>query len=183
MGDSLDYWSTVDTIKLQQRLGVYCLHDDVEAPALATEKSACFDLKAYLKKSKIIIGYNQYNHKKEIILRDNSLEMIPKWRYLIPTGMIFDIPNGYYIKVHPRSGNALKKGLITANNTGIIDEDYVEECNCIMINMADDPIIVEHGDRVAQAELRRTESYVIETMTKKPGQKTDRDGGFGSTGT
>ena len=52
MGDSVDYWSTVDTIKLQQRLGVYCLHDDVEVPALATEKSACFDLKAYLKKSK-----------------------------------------------------------------------------------------------------------------------------------
>ena len=183
MGDSLDYWSTVDSIKIQQKLGVYCLHEDVETPKLATEKSACFDLKAYLKKSKIIIGYNQYNHKKEIILRDNSLEMIPKWRYLIPTGMIFDIPNGYYIKVHPRSGNALKKGLITANNTGIIDEDYVEECNCIMINLSDDPYTVEDGDRVAQAELRRTEQYSIEKIQERPQQKTDRDGGFGSTGT
>ena len=183
MGDSVDYWSTVDTIKLQQRLGVYCLHDDVEAPALATEKSACFDLKAYLKKDKTIIGYNQYNHKKEITLQDNSLEMIPKWRYLIPTGMIFDIPNGYYVKVHPRSGNALKKGLITANNTGIIDEDYVEECNCIMINLSDDPYIVEDGDRIAQAELRKSESYIIHHIMERPQQKTNRDGGFGSTGT
>ena len=183
MGDSVDYWSTVDTIKLQQRLGVYCLHDDVEAPALATEKSACFDLKAYLKKDKTIIGYNQYNHKKEITLEDNSLEMIPKWRYLIPTGMIFDIPNGYYIKVHPRSGNALKKGLITANNVGVIDEDYVEECNCIMINISDDPIQIGHEDRIAQAELRKTENFIIGRINNRPKQKTDRDGGFGSTGT
>jgi len=109
--------------------------------------------------------------------------MIPKWRYLISTGLIFDIPPGYYIKVHPRSGNALKKGLVTANNTGIIDEDYVEECNCIMINLSDDPYIVEHGDRIAQAELRQAESYVIGRINNRPLQKTERDGGFGSTGT
>ena len=46
MGDSVDYWSTVDSIKIQQKLGVFRLHNDVEIPALATEKSACFDLNA-----------------------------------------------------------------------------------------------------------------------------------------
>lgn len=183
MGDSVDYWSTVDSIKIQQKLGVFRLHNDVEVPSLATEKSACFDLKAYLKTGETIIGYNRYNHKKEIALEKDSLEMLPKWRYLIPTGMIFDIPSGYYVKVHPRSGNALKKGLITANNVGIIDEDYVEECNCIMINISHDTILVEHGDRIAQAEMRRTEHYSIEKIQERPQQKTDRDGGFGSTGT
>jgi len=182
MGDSIDYWSTVDTIKIQQSLGIFCLHDDIEIPSLATEKSACFDLKAYLKTGETIIGYNRYNHKKEISLEKDSLEMLPKWRYLIPTGMIFDIPSGYYVKVHPRSGNALKKGLITANNVGIIDEDYVEECNCIMINISHDTILVEHGDRIAQAEMRRTEHYAIGRINKRPEQKTERDGGFGSTG-
>tara|TARA_B100000085_G_C18450339_1_gene474595 strand:- start:677 stop:970 length:294 start_codon:yes stop_codon:yes gene_type:complete len=97
--------------------------------------------------------------------------------------MILDIPSGYYVKVHPRSGNALKKGLITANNVGIIDEDYVEECNCIMINISHDTILVEHGDRIAQAEMRRTEHYAIGRINKRPEQKTERDGGFGSTGT
>ena len=183
MGDSVDYWSTVDSIKIQQKLGVFRLHNDVEVPSLATEKSACFDLKAYLKKDTKLLAFNQYNHKKEVTLKGDYLEMIPKWRYLIPTGMIFDIPVGYYVKVHPRSGNALKKGLITANNTGIIDEDYVEECNCIMINLSDDPYTVEDGDRIAQAELRRTEYYSIEKIQERPQQKTDRDGGFGSTGT
>ena len=56
MGDSVDYWSTVDSVKIRQKLGIYCLHDDVEIPSLATEKSACFDLKAYLKEGETIIG-------------------------------------------------------------------------------------------------------------------------------
>ena len=168
MGDSVDYWSTVDSIKIQQKLGVYCLHED---------------LNAYLRKGETIIAYNQYGHKKEMILDQDCIDMIPQWRYLIPTGIIFDIPPGYYIKVHPRSGNALKNGLITANNVGIIDEDYVEECNCIMINIGHDALEVCHGDRIAQAELRRTEYYSIEKIQERPQQKTDRDGGFGSTGT
>ena len=172
----------MDTIKIQQKLGVFCLHDDIKIPSLATEKSACFDLKSYLKEGNTVIGYNQYNHKKEIILDTGRLVMHPSWRYLIPTGLIFDIPAGYYIKVHPRSGNALKKGLITANNTGIIDEDYVEECNCIMRNVSETSIQIDHGDRIVQAELRRTENFEIDIINIRPKQKTDRDGGFGSTG-
>ena len=39
MGDSVDYWSTVDSIKIQQKLGVFRLHNDVEVPSLSTEKS------------------------------------------------------------------------------------------------------------------------------------------------
>ena len=182
MGDSVDYWSTVDSIKIQQKLGVFRLHNDVEVPSLATEKSACFDINAYLRRGETVIAYNQYGHKKEMILDQDCIDMIPQWRYLIPTGIIFDIPPGYYIKVHPRSGNALKNGLITANNVGIIDEDYVEECNCIMINIGHDALEVCHGDRIAQAELRRTEHYSIEKIQERPKQKTDRDGGFGSTG-
>ena len=171
-----------DSVELQQKLGIFCLYDDVEIPSLATRKSACFDLKAYLKSHTKEIAYNQYNHKKETLIKNNCLLMLPGWRYLIPTGIIFDIPVGCYIKVHPRSGNALKKGLITANNAGIIDEDYVEECNCIMINVSNTSIQINHGDRIVQAELRKTESFEIDITNTRPKQKTDRDGGFGSTG-
>jgi dUTPase len=76
----------------------------------------------------------------------------------------------------------LKKGLITANNAGIIDEDYVEECNCIMRNVSETSIQIDHGDRIVQAELRRTENFEIDILPVRPKQKTDRDGGFGSTG-
>ena len=171
-----------DSIELQQKLKIYCLYDDVEIPSLATKKSACFDLKAYLKSHTKVLAYNQFNHKKEILIKNNCLLMLPGWRYLIPSGIIFDIPVGCYIKVHPRSGNALKKGLITANNVGIIDEDNVEECNCIMINVSNTSIQINHGDRIVQAELRKTESFEIDITNTRPKQKTDRDGGFGSTG-
>ena len=52
-----------------------------------------------------------------------------------------------------------------------------------MINISHDTILVEHGDRIAQAEMRRTEHYAIGRINKRPEQKTERDGGFGSTGT
>jgi dUTP pyrophosphatase len=170
-------------VALQQKLGIFCLHDDVELPTLATKKSACFDLKAYFNSFTKILAYDPYNTKKEIFIKNNCLLMSPGWRYLIPTGIIFDIPKDHYIKIHPRSGNALKKGLITANNVGIIDEDFVEECNCIMINVSYDPIQITHGDRIAQAELRKLENFKIDFLNNRPNQKTDREGGFGSTGT
>jgi|ETN02SMinimDraft_4_1059925.scaffolds.fasta_scaffold00827_3 dUTP pyrophosphatase len=183
MGDSVDYWSQVDTIKLQQKLGVYCLHDDMEIPVFATDASACFDIRAYLRTGNKITSYNTRNNKIETILTLDQYVLLPHWRALITTGLIFDIPKGHHIKVHPRSGNALKKGLVTANNTGVIDEDYVLECMCIMINDSEENIVIEHGDRITQAELCKTLDYVIGFQINKPGQKTDRDGGFGSTGT
>ena len=171
-----------NSIELTQKLGIFCLYDDVEIPSLATRKSACFDLRAYLKSHTKVLAYNQYNHKKEILIKNNCLLMLSGWRYLIPTGIIFDIPIGCYIKVHPRSGNALKKGLITANNVGIVDEDYVEESNLIMRNVSQTSIQIDHGDRIAQAELRKVEDFQIKLLNKRPKQKTNRDGGFGSTG-
>ena len=61
-----------DSVELQQKLGIFCLYDDVEIPSLATRKSACFDLKAYLKSHTKVIAYNQYNHKKEILIKKES---------------------------------------------------------------------------------------------------------------
>ena len=73
----------MDSIKIQQKLGVFRLHNDVEIPALATEKSACFDLNAYLRRGETIIAYNQYGHKKEMILDTDCIDMIPQISYEI----------------------------------------------------------------------------------------------------
>ena len=64
-----------DSIELQQKLKIYCLYDDVEIPSLATKKSACFDLKAYLKSHTKVLAYNQFNHKKEILIKNHGLLM------------------------------------------------------------------------------------------------------------
>ena len=91
------------SFELQENLGIFCLYDDVEVPSLATEKSACFDLKAHLKSHTKVLAYNPYNHKKEILIQNNSLSMLPHWRYLIPTGIIFDIPRARAASICPLS--------------------------------------------------------------------------------
>lgn len=165
-----------------QDLGVFKLHDDVKTPEYATKSSACFDLCAYLPNGTVIDFFEPNNKKNKVEIEDSRLVMLPNYRYMIPTGLIFNIPHGYHIKVHPRSGQAIKQGLITVNNTGIIDEDYVEECKCLMINTSGINISISNNERIAQAEVCKVEPIWINSIDTRPIQKTNRDGGFGSTG-
>jgi dUTP pyrophosphatase len=50
-----------------------------------------------------------------------SITLKPLERVLIPTGLFFDIPEGYEIQVRPRSGLALKRGLTVLNTPGTVD--------------------------------------------------------------
>jgi dUTP pyrophosphatase len=90
--------------------------------------------------------------------------------------------NSRSIRLHPRSGVALKYGLILANCEGVIDEDYVNETQLIVLNTSDEIMKVYHGDRIAQGELVRYEQFDIEEIWQQPTQKSNRVGGFGSTG-
>ena len=51
-----------------------------------------------------------------------------------------------------------------------------------MRNVSETSIQIDHGDRIVQAELRKVEDFQIKLLNKRPKQKTNRDGGFGSTG-
>jgi len=86
------------------------------------------------------------------------------------------------VRVYARSGLSTKTGLCLANSVGVIDSDYVEEVFVPIINNSDQMVPLYHGDRIAQAELvldtRVEPVYILE----RPRRKTDRDGGFGSTG-
>ena len=101
---------------------------------------------------------------------------------MVPTGLILDIPIGYSVRLHPRSGLSLKQGLVLANAQGIIDSDYVEELFVLMYNMSDNVMTINNGDRICQGELIKTDKYTIEETLIQPKIKTDRKGGMGSTG-
>jgi dUTP pyrophosphatase len=81
-----------------------------------------------------------------------------------------------------RSSVALKKGLVMANGTGIIDSDYVEESYMMLQNVTDSLVTIENGDRLVQCMLVPVEQHELVETTDRPEQKTDRNGGFGSTG-
>ena len=101
---------------------------------------------------------------------------------LIPTGLTLDIPKGYSVRLHVRSSVALKKGLLLANSTGIIDSDYVDPLYFMLVNAGNTARQIFSDERYVQAELIKTLNHSLEEISEAPEQKTDREGGFGSTG-
>jgi dUTP pyrophosphatase len=165
------------------RLNIYKTHPDVFLPRFGTKQAACFDL-AYQPFGKTeYSGYNAFNAPfTRTIHPSGTIVIMPGDRVLVPTGLIFDIPEGYSIRIHARSGLSLKQGLILANSEAVIDSDYIQETMVMLTNHSENPITINMNDRVAQAELVKSEEYVLWETFDAPVQKTDRVGGLGSTG-
>ena len=171
------------------KLNYYKLHDEVQDPHFATDGSACFDIYAYLDNPVIVYGMDNRKEKRnpETIqwsdIEEIQLSIGPAERVLIPTGLIFDIPEGYSVRIHPRSSISLKRGLTLTNGEGIIDSDYYHETFIMFTNTSADEVRITHGERIAQGELIKTLDYSLEESIIIPEKKTNRIGGFGSTGT
>lgn len=191
-------WSENDTIEWTEVEGGYALsvkedslqvfkvHQDATTPSFATSGAAGFDISACLAEGTIVSGFNKKNEGVSIKVHEASefVQIEPGTRLLIPTGLIFDIPEGHVLKVFPRSGLSLKKGLTLSNNVGIIDHDYVHECYVILENTSEVPVTIEHGERIAQGTLEKLSKYKLETTDERPTERnSSRTGGFGSTGT
>jgi dUTP pyrophosphatase len=100
-------------------------------------------------------------------------------RTLIPTGFAIAVPQGYEAQVRPRSGLALRSGLTILNAPGTIDADYRDEVKILMINLSDQPMTIQRGDRVAQlivAPVMRVQWQEVDQL-----EATARAGGFGHT--
>lgn len=113
---------------------------------------------------------------------NNQIVVQPGDRVMVPTGLIFDIPEGYSVRLHARSGASLKQGLVLANAEGVIDSDYVNEVMVLVYNISQNQIVINAGDRIAQGELVKDIEYSISESAARPGVKTNRTGGMGSTG-
>lgn len=135
------------------------LDEGAHLPSYATEGSAGMDLRII-----------------------ESVTLLPGERKLARTGLRVAIPMGYEGQVRPRSGLALKKGISMANTPGTIDSDYRGEVGIILINLGQEVVQLNEGERVAQlviCPVVRASWQVTESL-----DATERGGGgFGSTGT
>ena len=105
----------------------------------------------------------------------------PMERRLIPTGLHIALPEGYEAQVRPRSGMALKHGIGVLNSPGTIDADYRGEIGIILVNLSNEPFVVNDGDRIAQMVIARHER--VEWVAVESLDETQRGaGGFGHTG-
>jgi dUTP pyrophosphatase len=136
-------------------------NEDLGLPSYATEGSAGMDLKAAL---------------------THPLALNPGQRSAVPTGLKMAIPPGYEGCVRPRSGLALKQGLTLANSPGTIDSDYRGEVKVLVINLGQEAVLIQRGDRIAQLLISPVARAQIEKVAKV--DDTARgEGGFGHTGT
>lgn len=146
-------------------VGFLRMYHDVVLPSFATIGSACFDVRCYLKKENISIP------SRSIVA--------------VPTGLKLNIPSGYSVRLHPRSGLSLK-GLSLANCEGVIDSDYQDELKVLLINHSPNVIHVFDGDRICQGELIENLKYTIRDIDFhefNDREESNRIGGLGSTGT
>lgn len=129
-------------------------------PQYATEQSAGLDLRANL---------------------SSPVELSPMERKLIPTGLYMALPKGYEAQVRPRSGLAIKHGITVLNSPGTIDADYRGEICVILINLSEEPFIINDGERIAQMVIARHEQAEWEQVDVL--DETERGaGGFGHSG-
>lgn len=109
----------------------------------------------------------------------DSFTLGPGERELIPTGLIIEIPPGWYGRVAPRSGLAVKYGVDML--AGVIDSDYRAEVKVMMINLGNAPVSFNQGDRIAQLIIERAASCDY-AWTDDLTETERGEGGFGSTG-
>jgi dUTP pyrophosphatase len=135
--------------------------EDLPLPSRATSGSSGFDLHA-------AVG--------------TELRIEPGGRALVPTGLRIALPPGCEAQVRPRSGLALRHGIVLPNAPGTIDADYRGEIQVILLNAGQEPFTVRRGDRIAQlviAPVLRAEWSLVADL-----DDTARGaGGFGHSGT
>jgi len=112
---------------------------------------------------------------------DVPFRIAPGERALVPTGLVFEIPQGYEGQVRPRSGLALRHGITCLNTPGTIDSDYRGEVQILLVNHGDETFTVERGMRVAQMIVAPVVQAKIEERDLAA-ETTRGSGGFGSTG-
>ena len=161
-------------------------------PTRGTSYSACLDLR-FCPSNDEVKGYDVYNEEivRHVDPDDRSITILPADRLLLPTGLIFKIDadgdsdvelNQYSIRIHARSGLALKRGLVLANAEGIVDLDYQKEIFVLMTNISNYPQMIDFQERIAQVEVVRNEILPLSELANPPTQYSERSGGFGSTG-
>ncbi|MCQ2296351.1 MAG: dUTP diphosphatase [Bacteroidales bacterium] len=130
-------------------------------PKYETAQSAGLDLRAFLPEGPITLQ--------------------PLQRGMVKTGLFMELPAGFEAQIRPRSGLALKKGVTVLNSPGTIDADYRGELCVLLINLSQEPFVINDGERIAQMVIARHEQAELVEVAEL--SDTERgQGGFGHTG-
>jgi len=112
---------------------------------------------------------------------DKPVKLKPLERYLVPTGLFIELPQGFEAQIRPRSGLSIKNGISVLNTPGTIDSDYRGEICVILINLSNEVFTINDGERICQMIINKHEMVrwkLVESLNRTRRGK----GGFGHTG-
>lgn len=112
---------------------------------------------------------------------DAPVEIAVGSRAAIGTGLAMALPAGWEGQVRPRSGLAREHGVTVLNSPGTIDADYRGELVVLLVNLGQQVVRIESGQRIAQLVIAPVAQAVLETVATLPSSQRGA-GGFGSTG-
>ena len=167
---------------------IYKADASIPTPKYQTHGAACFDLHAYMPVGEKIKVFTKDAEPRLLEPSWDSqrnlpyMTLFPGERALLRTGLIFDIPSDYSIRMYARSSMAWKYGLVVAQGEGVIDEDFTDETHIIIANISVSSAKIYGTERIAQAELVRYEQCEFQELSDLPPRKGNRVGGLGSTG-
>jgi len=112
---------------------------------------------------------------------DKPVKLKPLERYLVPTGLFIELPQGFEAQIRPRSGLSIKNGISVLNTPGTIDSDYRGEICVILINLSNEVFTINDGERICQMIINKHETVrwkLVESLNRTSRGK----GAFGHTG-
>ena len=112
---------------------------------------------------------------------DVPVTLHPMERRLIGTGLYMALPPGFEAQVRPRSGVGLKHGITVLNTPGTIDADYRGEIKVLLVNLSNEPFVINEGERIAQMVVAKHEQADF-TLVSELDETERGDGGYGHTG-
>ena len=111
---------------------------------------------------------------------DEPVTLAAGERKMIPTGLAVALPVGYEAQIRARSGMSIKHGITMVNGIGTIDADYRGEIGVLVINLGQEPFVIEPDMRIAQMVIAKYETATWQEADVL--DETERgQGGFGST--
>ena len=114
------------------------------------------------------------------LFANETFKILSNSRGIISTGIKMSIPKGFYGQISPRSGLALKNGVVAFNGT--IDSGYLGIVYVLLFNFSSEDFLVEKGNRIAQKIFKRCQnvSFSIVDYLKFDSERGVK--AFGSSG-
>ncbi len=151
-----------DVTRFGRKVNFKKLHPDAIAPKYYSEGAVAFDL-------------------HPLITEGDTIFVPPHSQKIIPTGIAFSVPEGFELRISPRSGQSAKQQISIRNSPGIIDSSYRGEIMVIFVNNKNKEHIITKDQRICQVKLSKF--YYANFVEVDELDKTERgEGRFGSTG-